>query len=337
MNTFSHTPRRCSAGSTGSLLIVGTLLFFPIVLQAQGKWKNPASKVYVSDVSGEALIDTGGAIEDLTKRSVYSAQGTVIETKKPEKESDRSKIFSTLVYSNGTGIYFGADTRVELKRFVQEPFTPNRSDIEIEPSISQTQALMSRGTIGLCTSKLVAGSAMTYITPLGSINVRGRKLVIESEDDLTKISMLEGESTVRGGPMDPGGQTLKAGQQAIIRRGPPGQANPIEIRRIPTSETPRLDDTVAMACMARKTVYFEAREKKADPLAPDSAAGGAADSAAGSDASSSAFSPVNAFDGGSSTTASGGMQEIVPIEIISPTLPVEYTVSTASIPPSPAR
>jgi len=69
-----------------------------------------------------------------------------------------------MVYSNGTGIYFDPDTRMEIRKFVQEPFTPNRADMETEPSISQTQTFLSRGLVGLCTSRLVAGSSMVYQT-----------------------------------------------------------------------------------------------------------------------------------------------------------------------------
>src|SRR4051812_8218571 len=213
-------------------------MLIPLGAFAQSKKTNPASKVYFADVSGEALINTGESVEDVSKRSVYSAQGTVIETKKPESERDRGKYFSTMVYSNGTGAFFDADTRVEVKRFQQEPFTPNRADVEVEPSISQTQAYVSRGTVGLCTSKLVAGSNMTYQTPLGAVTIRGRKLVIEAKQDVTKISMLEGESTIRAGAMDLGGHTIKAGQQAVIRRGATGQPNQITISAIPANEAP---------------------------------------------------------------------------------------------------
>src|SRR4051794_13485033 len=68
--------------------------------QGQAKKKNPASKLYVADVGGIALIDTGDALEDLTKRSVYTAQGTIIETKKADGNNPTEKNFSTMVYSN---------------------------------------------------------------------------------------------------------------------------------------------------------------------------------------------------------------------------------------------
>lgn len=292
---------------------------------AQAKNRNPASKVYVTDVSGEAVIDTGEMIDDLVKRGVYTVQGSVIETKRPQSPSDKNRYFSTMVYSNGTGAFFDSDTRVEVRRFIQEPFTPNRNDADVEPSISQTQAFIARGSVGLCNSKLVAGSLMTYITPVASVKIRGRKIVMETTREMTKVSMLEGESTIQAGPLDSGGHVVRSGEQAIIRRGAEGQPAQVEIRRIPTEELSALDDKVAMACMARKSVYFEIRDKKGDGSEP---AGSANDAAAGASTGTNTFSPVTAFDG---TTQSNSTSEIVPVEILPTTLPVEYTVSTATI------
>ncbi|MBM3854046.1 MAG: hypothetical protein FJ399_12985 [Verrucomicrobia bacterium] len=341
---------------TGRQSLVAALLFFfllpPALLQAQGARRNPASKVYVADVNGEATIDTGDVIEDVNKRSVYSAEGVTIETPRSATGADRNRSFSTMVYSNGTGAFFDADTRVEMRRFSQEPFTPNRTDMDVEPSISQTQAFVSRGSVGLCNSRLVAGSSMVYSTGLGSVNVRGRKLVIESQGEFTRVSMLEGESTVRGGAMDTGGQTIRPGEQAIIRRGAPGQPNQVVIQPIPPAEMPRLDDQVAMACMARRSVYFETRERTVDsaptsstgapPIEDSSAAGAGADGTAqgGTRGTGSTFNRVTAFDATTSTSGPTGgtvIREIVPVEIVPVTLPVEFTVSTASIRTTPGR
>lgn len=284
--------------------LAASFAVLPTDLFGQGRNKNPTSKIYVSDVSGDAQIDTGDVIEDLSKRSVYTAEGTVIETKAPDNEAERAKAYSTMVYSNGTGAFFDADTRVEVKRFVQEPFTPNRMDVEVEPSISTTQAYIARGAVGLCTSKMVAGSTMVYETPHGSVNIRGQKIVIEAFPNETRISMLEGESTVKAGTMDMGGHTVHAGEQAIIRSGLPGQPNIIQIVKIPPAQMPRLDQRVAMACMAKNTVYFEVRERGGNPFA-----GGADDVP---------------------------LREIVPIEVVPSTIPVDLTMSPArrALPPT---
>ncbi len=304
---------------SGALLCLAAVIATPAA--AASKKKNPTSKVYVADLNGQAQIDTGEKIDDLAKKSVYNAQGTIIETK--------PKSNNTMVFSNGTGSYFDEDTRVEIKTFAQEPFTPNRTDMDVEPSISQTRAFVARGSVGLCTSKLVAGSNMTYRTAHGSVNIRGKRVVIAAGDRETKISMIEGDSTVKGGDLDLGGQTLKAGQQAIIRNGPPGQPNMIEIRDIPDNERAALDEKVTLACMAKKTVYFEVREK----VVTESQAGSTAESQntspdssapsvfVDSDGNGTRSSPINLTPGNPSATGPviprvTTVTEIVPVEVV---------------------
>ena len=358
--------RRSSLVGPAVLLVAVALVSSSLF--AQGRKKNPTSKVFISDVAGEAQIDTGDNIQDLNKRSVYTAQGTIIETKKSDRDEDKNKIFSTMVYSNGTGAYFDQDTKVEVKRFVQEPFTPNRTDMDVEPSISQTQAYVSRGTVGLCTSKLVAGSNMTYNTPHGAINIRGKKIVIQATDGETKVSMLEGDSTIRGGTMDLGGHQLHAGEQAIIRPGAPGQPNNVIVQQIPPSEVTQLDDKVAQACMAKKTVYFEVKERTIDPgpggatdvaaeasgsttaettasATEDTASGGSntggGNSGGNGQSSTTTSAPVTAFDGpvanpspvslNSSGNVSITIQEIVAVPVVPVNLPVQFTVSPSRL------
>jgi hypothetical protein len=313
--------RRTCVLALGTALISSAVPSFSPNAYAADK-KNPASKVYFTDVSGEAQIDTGDTVQELTKRSVYNGQGTVIETKDEVKPEEKDKVFSTMVYSNGTGAFFDHNTRVEVKKFVQEPFTPNRTDMEVEPSISQTQAFVSRGAVGLCTSKLVAGSTMVYNTAQGGVNIRGRKVVIEANDNQTKISMLDGESTVRGGAADLGGRVLHAGEQAVISTGSAGQPNSIQISRIPPSELTQLDDKVSMACMAKKTVYFEVKEHEVGT-------GNAPAATAGSTASTEA--PVTAFDSPAENGSPTVVREIVPVEVVPTTLPVQFTISPSTI------
>ena len=302
------------------------LAIVPASVFAQSPEKNPSSKVYVTDVNGTALIDTGDAIEDLTKRSVYTAQGTVIETKRSTDPADVAKHFSTMVYSNGTGAFYDVDTRVEVRKFSQEPFKPDRQDMEMEPSMTSTEAFVARGVVGLCNSKMVAGSTMAYQTAQGVANIRGQKVVIEAGQGFTKISMLEGDSTVKAGAQDMGGHLLESGYQAIIRNGENGAPNSIQIVPIPREEMPALDDKVTMACNAKKSVYFDIRERT-ETFAPGS-------DAAGSDAAGSANgdpnSPITAFDG-NSATSSVTVREFIPIEVVPTNLPVQYTVSPAKL------
>lgn len=293
-----------------------------LAVQAEGK-KTPASKLQVTEVKGGAEISIGDRVLELGKRSVYSAEGTVVETKKNSSDPNAVKSHSTMVFSNGTGAYFDADTRVEVKRFKQEMFTPNRADIDIEPSISQTEARLVRGAVGLCTSKPVAGSRMVYETPHAAINIVGRKIVIEASDDMTTISMLEGESSFRAGNLDLGGHILRAGEQATIRPGAVGQRNIIVIAKIPDANRSGLEDKVALACTAKRTVYFDVRDRSESNQ----------DSSVGEESLANGL--ITAFDDGTEANKSLD-REIVPIQVVPAQLPEKFAVSPANLTTSPA-
>lgn len=248
--------------TTATGIIVAVLLAVSateVRAESSAKRKNPTSKLYVAEVEGVSSINTGDRIDDLTQKSVYTAEGSTIESK-PDAST-------ALVLSNGTGICFDPDTKLEMKRFQQEPFSPNRNDPEVEPSISQTNGLLPRGTIGLCNSKMVAGSTMNFTTPQATMSVHARKLVIETTDTETRISIIDGEVTVQGG-LSGGGESIHTGQQAVITRASPTSPAVVKIQPIPPDQTKPLGDRVATACMARKTVYFETSKNDPTEIIP---------------------------------------------------------------------
>lgn len=292
----------------GVVTATAVLTNVPSLRAEDTKRNNPAGKMYVADITGESQIAIGQKIEDLAKKSVYTVGGSVIETKVNSTDS--------LVFSNGTGAFFDASTRVEIRRFNQEPFTPNRTDMDVEPSISQTQAFIVRGLVGICTSKLVAGSNMNYQTPVAIVNIRGRRLVIETNDEISTISVIEGNCTVSGGSLDLRGQLLQAGEQAVVRRGAPGQPNAVTVDKIPSDRLGMLEEKASMACMAKRTVYFETRERNAaEP----------ADRAAGANF-------ANAFGGEDPSTL-----EIVAIPVVPVNLSPNVTISPSTLPAPVSR
>lgn len=232
--------------------------------QTTSKRKSPTSKFYVAEVEGFAQVNTGEKIEDLTEKSVFDAEGTVIETKPDSSNS--------LVMSNGVGINFAPDTKLVVRRFLQEPFQPNRTDLETEPSVSQTRTSLARGAVGICSGKLIAGSSMVYDTPHGSVNILSQntqKAAIEIGDDVTTITLFEGAITLRGDNMA-GGEALQPGQQAVIRKRGVNQPPEITITAIPPDQRERLEDMVNSACQARKKVYFDTAERQNDLDGEDS-------------------------------------------------------------------
>lgn len=276
-------------------------LLIAAVARAQAPKKNPTSKLYVADINGDMQIDTGTEIDDLTKKSVYNAEGTTIESKASSNAS--------VVLSNGTGIYFDVNTRVTIKTFAQEAFRPNRDDIEDEPSLSNTKLVIDHGVIGVSTSKLVAGSTMVYETSLATAFIRGRQAVIAASDNQTVISMIQGEATVQAGPT---GQPLllKNHQQFIVHPGSTPQANIGVIQEIPAGQDEEaekwLEERVLTADAARKLVYFEVQARKG------------------------ADGDITLFDGAGSADNTSG-KEIVPVPVVPANPTVQPNVSPANL------
>lgn len=229
------------------------LTFSAAVALAQVPQKSaPTSKLFVVDATGSSQIDLGhDRIEPLIKNGVHSPEGSVIESKANSTDS--------LVLSNGTALYIGPDTRLEVKKFLQEPFLPNRTDLDNEPSISQTVIRLVRGSVGICASKLVAGSSMIYQTPQATIHVRGRRLLIQTDVNETRVTLLEGDVTVVGDELS-AGSTLKPGQQAIARKTTDNQVV-VTVQPISDTDRAKLDEMISLACISRSTVYFDSVER----------------------------------------------------------------------------
>jgi hypothetical protein len=282
-----------------------------------GKKKGPTSKLYLAEVKGDAQITTGERVYEAKQATAFDAPGTVIET---GEESHNA-----FVYSNGTGMYLDQNTRVEINRFVQEPFQPNRATTEFEPSISQSDIFVAQGFVGICTSGMVSGSSMVYSTPHAAISIRGRKVAIETNPTETVVYLLEGDISVRGSDRrdSMGGQVLRGGERAVIRPGAPGQPPSITVGPIDHNTMPSLDERVTVACNAKKTVTFEMIEKKSEA------------GVEGSDTPEE--TPGAGNTGGTSGQGGGGGGEedgeIVARPTVPTQVPANITVSPATIPP----
>jgi len=245
-----------------------------------GKKKGPTSKLYVAEATGSTQIKTGEKIYTASQASAFDAPGTVIETGGDSQ--------ATFVYSNGVGMTIGENSHVEINRFDQAPFTASNTNGVDEPSSSQSEVYVSRGSVGISTSKLATGSTMSISTPLGSVNVRGGNIKIETTDDVTVISLLDGAATVFRGENDGIGVVLNPGEQIVLRRPPIGKLPIIQVNQIPMQQVTSLTDFLGLANNARRTVSFEVIEQKATQgldtptgTLAGGAAGGNADTEAG--------------------------------------------------------
>jgi hypothetical protein len=272
------------------------------VVSAQDQRTNPSGKLYVTDASGGIQVSNGGKIDQLSKKGVYSAEGTVIET-----ESNSS---ASLVLSNSTGIYLDGGTRIQIRQFKQEAFRPNRSDLEEEPSASHTSLYVEYGTIGISTGKLASESTLEIDTPDASASIHGGQAVIRVVDGSTQVSIIRGTATVRAGSS---GAPLfvKGGQQFQVRDGGSGQPALAMVQEISAGQTAGLpqisDPDVESAQAAQKLVYFNVQTPT----------GGG----------------IQVFDadtqGGSSSQ--GSAAEVVAIPVVPAVPPVQPTVSAANL------
>ena len=208
--------------------------------------KRPDSKLYVANVVGESIHQSEDRIDDVANKEVFTATKTFVETKK--------KSNTAMAYSNSTGIYFDEETHLDINNFVQEPFRPDRNDVEVEPSLSQTDGFLRYGRIAICTPKLVAGSKMIYSSKDGSVNIKNGKLVMETNDDSTTFYLFDGDAAVKLPTSNAIGEQLKQGQMGVIKKGK------LTISDIP-DELKKLEELTAQACVARKQVFFEMMER----------------------------------------------------------------------------
>jgi FecR protein len=223
--------------------------------QSLSQKKGPMGKIFLSETQGEGQIISDGKIYEPKQASAFNASGTVIET--------RDRAHQAYVYSNGTGMYLDANTRVEIQQFTQEPFLSDRNLENAEPSRSQSDVYLAHGMVGICTNQFVSGSRMVYTTSLATVNVRGQRLVIKSTSTETVVYVVEGDATVKIGNKDLGSQVLKTGERATIRSGP-GGPSAIVVEPIDRETMSMLDDKVTIACSSKRTVSFETTGKGAN-------------------------------------------------------------------------
>lgn len=305
--------------SRSLLLLTALAVAFAPAAYAQrqlGKKKGPTSKLYLAETVGEGEITSEGRTYSPKQTTAFDAPGTVIETKAGAHQA--------FVYSNGTGMFVDAETRLEIDRFVQEPFRPDRNkDTSVEPSISQSDVFVARGQIGICTSQMVSGSTMQYSTPHAGVNIRGGKLAIQTDGDSTTIYLIEGDATVKAGGRNNAGELLRPGEQATIQPGPPGQPPRVTVGPIDQSVMRELDEKVAIACNAKKAVTFEAIENKAQ------------EGLEASEAEPIAGDPTDPAGGSDPGAAAGGDpdQEIVVVPTTPSSPPTNIVVSPARLGP----
>jgi len=245
----------CPSRWTLVTTVLATACLFSIgsfTSRAETRSSAPAGKLYVAELAGSVEIDSRARVLEMVKKAVYDADDTIIQTKPGAT--------NTIVFSNGVGVFLDSDTTLQVDRFTQQPFQPNRADLDLEPSVSRMFLTLRNGTVGLCTGRMLPGSVLEVTTPHATLSIRGKRVVIQTSLAGTTVSLLEGDVTARLGTDDASGQVLQPNQRAIIRQGRLGDPLRIVIEPIPEELRRDLEDRAAFACMARHTVYFDTEE-----------------------------------------------------------------------------
>jgi hypothetical protein len=248
------------------------LVTFVVIGSAHGQQnlppgsKAPTAKIYFSEAQGESAIVSHGVTYTAQQAKSFDASGTVVETKGKSRDA--------FVYSNGTGIVMEQNSRLQVDHFTQERFQPNsptRTNPEIEPSVSHSDVHLTQGAIGICTNQLATGTTMVYSTPLAEVRIRHGRLSIDASSDETVVDLLEGDVTVSIVAQTKQAQVLRPGDRAIIRAAKDGQPATITITQTPKDSIPVLDERTAVACNAKKTVFFDANDAADQEITPNPA------------------------------------------------------------------
>lgn len=210
-------------------------------------------KVFVAEVNGAVTYISGGKVIKLEKGQSLPADGAHIET-----AAGSSLV---LVYSNGSSIYIDQNTIVDIQRFTQKPFTPGVDTTVLEPSTSDTLAKITQGRVVISTNELATGTSMVYQTPESQVQIRGREVVIEVQNQTTNVVTLAGDVTVTPTNAPPGdiGQALHTGDMAVVTNTSASTtATPtVQIVPITSNLSNSLAPMLASTERAQSTVVFQ--------------------------------------------------------------------------------
>jgi len=217
---------------------------------------NLVSKLYAVDVEGEVYVENSGLIIPLAAREIYVAQGSTVYT---SEESTAS-----LVISNGTGIFLSESSRMTVTRAEQEPFQGERSDMINEPSVSNIQLKHERGVMGICTSRLLAGTLLEVVTDEFTTRIVDGRLVYERGPEGSSVTLVGGDASLQSGQIwyENEGRDLKVRHKLFF---PADGSEPIDTE-LSGQELAEMEGIVTIACLARRGVYFDVL---GDPVASD--------------------------------------------------------------------
>ena len=291
------------------LTVTLALLFatFAPVTRGASAAGSPISKVYFAAVRGaDAFVHQGDRSQPISPKETYAAAGLGIET--------QAGAIVTMVFSNGLAVQLHADTRLKVKRFAQEPFRPNRTDIQLEPSISDVELDLAYGTMVISTAKLVPGSRLNLETNRAEVNAQGGTMIVTANPEETDVSVVTGACTIYGHNDGTHFDAVKEGEMAKVHLAATDATGAVVIEVTPMTKpelatlTGQTDDIT----LAKRTVYFDQR-------------------------STGAFNSTTAISSPETDNTANRQREALElnaVQVIPEKLPVQYTISPAYLLPT---
>jgi hypothetical protein len=179
-----------------------------------------------------------------------------------------------LVFSNGSSVKVGAESRLAIDEFKMDPFGEDikPSELKAEPSVSQTKLNLAYGEMVGDVKKLNAASSYSIKTPVGAAGIRGTifRIVFRPSSDgkaFFTISTAEGKVVMEG--VTQGEVPVDAGKEVVVEIDTDNPSNPnVVTQDIPADTKAIITEAAQLIVEALKDFVIPTGDTTPPPPAP---------------------------------------------------------------------
>jgi hypothetical protein len=153
------------------------------------------------------FLDENGSKRSTALHAIQHVCNTRIRTAK------NASLF--IVLSNGAVLGIGAETELEVIKFVQVPIESGRESVASEPSLSMLELRLKQGKLAISAHKLSSLSQMTLQLPFGQIQLHSTQALISYESTGVQATVFAGSLTYNF-PEGRGREFITAGEHIRI-------------------------------------------------------------------------------------------------------------------------